>query len=884
MTDAACACLNVKCTKIPNPDGSFHERWSCSLCGAEFLRRKMIEGGPRLSDAELLESVDAAVWAREFCKIWREKVYPDQPCPDEGWMIAWFANAMMGMYDHVEREHEKQDPAAPTLTEWISSRSEDGTEIALDGSERWADHIPLSVIGSRPMRVVARFWAPDWESAKKIHNAINGWDKQSAPAPTSATMTDEKQPELTEREREAWEMYCKDNRRVCGPPAAWSELFREAREHYLGMRDRLAELWSAERHELEARVDDFERLHQADQERIAYLEHELAILPAARPRIVCLCGSTRFYQQFKEANYRETMAGKIVLSVGFYPHAQAQEHGQHLGVTDEQKLALDELHKRKIDLADEVLVLDVGGYIGESTKSEIEHAKRAGKPIRYLSAQSDPVGAAEAFAAMNGDMPETAPSGELRAEQAIGVALSVVMATTEMGECQELAPGFLRHLAAMGWALTPVQEQTAAQALAKVTLAIGSQRLAIQDNFIKAFVEETGGKIADCVLKEEIKDGKISWWLEHRPVPEAEPATPLDEHTHGVYGKFHVARTDGSSRPGGKHEHCEYFVLDWKHDKFAVPAATAYAIACESEFPELARDLRRKVGQYAPAEPLAVPKSDLLKADWRRPEIVREIVEAFRAWNLGVELVSAWSLQRWLAYQTEQTRDEWIASQARKPVEAPSAAPNFGLPEKNEETLPDVADFHARLGWLIDVLERDFNYRGYPGQPARPEVFAVELLKRLLPKSEPAAVYVGFDPGNKDGDTAAFVEATRNTDGSISITDMAFGKQAEEKAAQHAKRGTASPAAPAVETPELDEVSRFSLVDGIYAEPRAGLERKLVGRWVLFEDVKAAYQRELARATETLTRERDEARAKLVEAEAKLAPRTNVAVGDKGTT
>jgi hypothetical protein len=104
----------------------------------------------------------------------------------------------------------------------------------------------------------------------------------------------------------------------------------------------------------------------------------------SEPTIVCLCGSTRFYSAFQEANYRETMAGKIVLSVGHYPHASQEAHGESVGCTPEQKVALDELHKRKIDIAHEVLVLNVGGYIGESTRSEIEYAKAYDKPVRYL--------------------------------------------------------------------------------------------------------------------------------------------------------------------------------------------------------------------------------------------------------------------------------------------------------------------------------------------------------------------------------------------------------------------------------------------------------------------------------------------------------------------
>lgn len=103
-----------------------------------------------------------------------------------------------------------------------------------------------------------------------------------------------------------------------------------------------------------------------------------------KPKIVCLCGSTRFYPQFQQANYELTMAGCIVLSVGFYPHAVKEMHHEAAGCTPAQKVQLDELHKRKIDLCDEVYVLNVGGYIGESTRSEIEYAIAHGKPVRYL--------------------------------------------------------------------------------------------------------------------------------------------------------------------------------------------------------------------------------------------------------------------------------------------------------------------------------------------------------------------------------------------------------------------------------------------------------------------------------------------------------------------
>jgi len=103
----------------------------------------------------------------------------------------------------------------------------------------------------------------------------------------------------------------------------------------------------------------------------------------ARPTIVCLCGSTRFYAAYQEANYRETMAGRIVLTVGFYPHSAAQAHGEGVGATAAEKATLDTLHLAKVALADEILVLNVGGYIGDSTRREIAYARALGKRIRW---------------------------------------------------------------------------------------------------------------------------------------------------------------------------------------------------------------------------------------------------------------------------------------------------------------------------------------------------------------------------------------------------------------------------------------------------------------------------------------------------------------------
>lgn len=71
----------------------------------------------------------------------------------------------------------------------------------------------------------------------------------------------------------------------------------------------------------------------------------------------------------------------------------------------------------------------------------------------------------------------------------------------------------------------------------------------------------------------------------------------MGDKSRGIYGKFVVRRTDGLSEYGMKHYGCEYFVLDIDHDQFAIPALRAYADACEAEYPLLAADIRRKIGE-----------------------------------------------------------------------------------------------------------------------------------------------------------------------------------------------------------------------------------------------------------------------------------------------
>ena len=100
-----------------------------------------------------------------------------------------------------------------------------------------------------------------------------------------------------------------------------------------------------------------------------------------RPEIVCICGSTRFVEEMSAANRDLTFAGVIVVAPGVF--LRAEDHEADQLITNEQKTALAALHLRKIDLADRVLVVNPGGYVGESTSREIAYAQATGKPISF---------------------------------------------------------------------------------------------------------------------------------------------------------------------------------------------------------------------------------------------------------------------------------------------------------------------------------------------------------------------------------------------------------------------------------------------------------------------------------------------------------------------
>lgn len=101
-----------------------------------------------------------------------------------------------------------------------------------------------------------------------------------------------------------------------------------------------------------------------------------AVVPD-RPEIICICGSTRFAAEMRAVNRELTFAGAVVVAPG-------EADGT---ITQEQKVALDALHLRKVDLADRVVVVNPGGYVGESTSREIAYARAAGKPVSF----TDPV-------------------------------------------------------------------------------------------------------------------------------------------------------------------------------------------------------------------------------------------------------------------------------------------------------------------------------------------------------------------------------------------------------------------------------------------------------------------------------------------------------------
>lgn len=102
-------------------------------------------------------------------------------------------------------------------------------------------------------------------------------------------------------------------------------------------------------------------------------------------KVITLCGSTRFKDEFMEVQKKLTLKGCIVISVGLFGHSGDPEVWENMdeGALTKTKEMLDDMHKRKIDMADGIYVINKDGYIGESTRSEIEYARANGKSVVF---------------------------------------------------------------------------------------------------------------------------------------------------------------------------------------------------------------------------------------------------------------------------------------------------------------------------------------------------------------------------------------------------------------------------------------------------------------------------------------------------------------------
>lgn len=117
-------------------------------------------------------------------------------------------------------------------------------------------------------------------------------------------------------------------------------------------------------------------------------DHDAILREPKKPRVVTLCGSTRFSEAFALANMHLSLRGHIVIPLGMHGHTDAPQGARFLTSDGDEstpeKQGLDVLHFRKIDLADAIYVVNVGGYIGSSTRREIAYAQRHGKAVEWM--------------------------------------------------------------------------------------------------------------------------------------------------------------------------------------------------------------------------------------------------------------------------------------------------------------------------------------------------------------------------------------------------------------------------------------------------------------------------------------------------------------------
>ena len=107
------------------------------------------------------------------------------------------------------------------------------------------------------------------------------------------------------------------------------------------------------------------------------------------PKIICFCGSSKFVGEMAVLMWEFEKLGNICVGLHLMPngYGEAKGHGKnyhHLAELEGIAEQMDALHRRKIDLADEIFIVNLNGYIGESTRNEIEYAEKLKKPIKYL--------------------------------------------------------------------------------------------------------------------------------------------------------------------------------------------------------------------------------------------------------------------------------------------------------------------------------------------------------------------------------------------------------------------------------------------------------------------------------------------------------------------
>jgi hypothetical protein len=128
--------------------------------------------------------------------------------------------------------------------------------------------------------------------------------------------------------------------------------------------------------------NDFDLTQIAKQIDALYSQPQKVVCP--KPKIVCFCGSSRFIDHFAVLQWEWEKEGWISLGLHLLPQGYKTNVPDHLAEAEGVNKKMDELHRRKIDMADLVFIINVGGYIGESTKGELEYARQNGKTIRFL--------------------------------------------------------------------------------------------------------------------------------------------------------------------------------------------------------------------------------------------------------------------------------------------------------------------------------------------------------------------------------------------------------------------------------------------------------------------------------------------------------------------